>query len=162
MILTSANSCEQVGSGTGVLGIGAAALGAHVTLSDLPSVVPHLEANVARNRPLLSRHSGPGGAEGAPGTAEVRAHVWGEGVQDLNPPFDLVRPSRSLPTPLSDTIYLLISFRKSNPPQNRQLKILISNSCVGGWKWGIKLQASRCWVEEFHVETLVIYKLGFD
>ncbi|KAJ1485615.1 putative methyltransferase-domain-containing protein [Baffinella frigidus] len=78
----------EVGSGTGVLGIGAAALGAHVTLSDLPSVVPHLEANVARNRPLLSRP--PWGGEGVPGTAEVRAHVWGERVQDLNPPFDLV------------------------------------------------------------------------
>ena len=31
-------------------------------------------------------------------------------------------------TTLSDTMYLLISFRKSTPPQNRQLNILISNS----------------------------------
>jgi len=29
---------------------------------------------------------------------------------------------------LSDTIYLLISFRKSTPPQNRQLNILIRHS----------------------------------
>ena len=29
---------------------------------------------------------------------------------------------------LSDTMYLLISFRKSTPPQHRQLNILISNS----------------------------------
>ena len=28
----------------------------------------------------------------------------------------------------SDTMYLLISFRKSNPPQNRRFNILISNS----------------------------------
>ena len=38
---------------------------------------------------------------------------------------------------LSDTIHLLISFRKATPPQNRQLNILISNAkqqvddCVG-------------------------------
>jgi len=31
-------------------------------------------------------------------------------------------------TILSDTMYLLISFRKSTPPQNRQLNIFISNS----------------------------------
>ena len=29
---------------------------------------------------------------------------------------------------LSDTMHSLISFRKSTPPQNRQLKILINNS----------------------------------
>ena len=29
---------------------------------------------------------------------------------------------------LSHTLYLLIAFRKSTPPQNRQLNILISNS----------------------------------
>ena len=40
---------------------------------------------------------------------------------------------------LSDTMYLLISFRKSTPLQNRQLNICISNSkqqvkiFLGGW-----------------------------
>ena len=37
-------------------------------------------------------------------------------------------PSTPTPVPLSDTMYLLIDFRKSTPPQNRQLDISISNS----------------------------------
>ena len=42
---------------------------------------------------------------------------------------DFDRTSQPGPPPsLSDTMYLFISFRKSPPPQNRQLDILISNS----------------------------------
>lgn len=39
----------EIGSGCGVLGVALARLGAHVTLSDLPSVTPLLRDNVARN-----------------------------------------------------------------------------------------------------------------
>ena len=45
-----------------------------------------------------------------------------------------IRPRRRwgielpLPTLLSDTMHSSISFRKSTPPQNRQLNLLISNS----------------------------------
>ena len=38
-------------------------------------------------------------------------------------------PRRSLPSPLSsDTMYWLISFRESTPPQNRQVNIVVSNN----------------------------------
>eukprot|EP00747_Dinoflagellata_sp_TGD_P169455 gnl/TRDRNA2_/TRDRNA2_198450_c0_seq1.p1 gnl/TRDRNA2_/TRDRNA2_198450_c0~~gnl/TRDRNA2_/TRDRNA2_198450_c0_seq1.p1 ORF type:complete len:302 (+),score=40.78 gnl/TRDRNA2_/TRDRNA2_198450_c0_seq1:52-957(+) len=47
----------EIGSGTGVLGLGAALLGADVLLTDLPEAVPLLQRNVARNlTTVLSRH----------------------------------------------------------------------------------------------------------
>jgi len=46
--------------------------------------------------------------------------------------FDVVRcqgtAAHAFDVVLSDTMYSLISFRKSTPPHNRQLDILISNS----------------------------------
>lgn len=48
--------CVDLGSGTGIVGLVAAATGAFksVVLTDLPSVVPLLESNVEENRPSLA------------------------------------------------------------------------------------------------------------
>jgi len=48
----------ELGSGTGIAGIVAAACGAHVALTDLADTVPLLCANIARNEPLLKAGGG--------------------------------------------------------------------------------------------------------
>lgn len=53
----------ELGAGTGIAGIAAAACGAHVTLTDLADTVPLLCANIARNETLLK--AGVGGATAA-------------------------------------------------------------------------------------------------
>lgn len=57
----------DVGSGTGIQGITAAGLGAHVTLTDLPELQPLLSANVAANQQLI---------EAAGGSANVQILDW--------------------------------------------------------------------------------------
>ncbi|XP_019736203.1 protein-lysine methyltransferase METTL21B isoform X2 [Hippocampus comes] len=49
----------ELGSGTGVVGILAARLGADVTLTDLPLTLPQLEANVCANMPSSGWPSAP-------------------------------------------------------------------------------------------------------
>lgn len=48
----------ELGSGTGVVGITAAACGAHVVLTDLPQALGLLQANIARNRQLIETSGG--------------------------------------------------------------------------------------------------------
>ncbi|XP_021718008.1 protein N-lysine methyltransferase METTL21A-like [Chenopodium quinoa] len=49
----------ELGSGTGLVGITAAAiLGAHVTVTDLPHVIPNLEFNVLANAEIISANGG--------------------------------------------------------------------------------------------------------
>eukprot|EP00929_Paragymnodinium_shiwhaense_P040912 TRINITY_DN21289_c0_g1_i3.p1 TRINITY_DN21289_c0_g1~~TRINITY_DN21289_c0_g1_i3.p1 ORF type:complete len:297 (+),score=63.84 TRINITY_DN21289_c0_g1_i3:62-952(+) len=48
----------DLGSGTGVAGLAAAACGANVKLTDLPAAMPLLERNVARNLALVERAGG--------------------------------------------------------------------------------------------------------
>ena len=63
----------EVGSGTGVVGLGAAALGAAVVLTDLPGVLPLLRHNLARNEAALTARGG------SCDTAEL---AWGEDVPE--------------------------------------------------------------------------------
>lgn len=55
----------ELGAGTGVTGIALALEGAQVVLTDLPHILPLLEANVARNVAI-------------PGGSAVRALAWGK------------------------------------------------------------------------------------
>nr|GMC96991.1 protein N-lysine methyltransferase METTL21A [Ipomoea batatas] len=60
----------ELGSGTGVVGIAAAAtLGASVTVTDLPHVLPNIQFNVDLNSGVLENHGG---------AVDVAALSWGE------------------------------------------------------------------------------------
>ncbi|VFQ85647.1 unnamed protein product [Cuscuta campestris] len=64
----------ELGSGTGAAGIAAAAiLGARVTVTDLPHVLPNIQFNVDLNREALETHGG---------AVDVAALSWGE-MEDM-------------------------------------------------------------------------------
>ena len=62
----------------------------------------------------------------------VRFRVEGFGSHEREPRGRMggvaVVPRQATVPPLLDTIYLLVRFRKSTPPQNRQLHIRIDSS----------------------------------
>ncbi|KAL5715259.1 hypothetical protein ACHQM5_017100 [Ranunculus cassubicifolius] len=94
----------ELGSGTGLVGIAAAAiLGAKVTITDLPHVVPNLVFNAKANN----------GGSGS--NVDVRALAWGEAedVERVGRDFDLVLGSDvvyhdHLYDPLLETLRLLL------------------------------------------------------
>ncbi|XP_077385993.1 EEF1A lysine methyltransferase 3-like [Festucalex cinctus] len=71
----------ELGSGTGVVGIVAARLGADVTLTDLPVTLPQLKANVCANMPSSGWPSGP---------PTVLPLSWGEDHMKFPSDWDLV------------------------------------------------------------------------
>lgn len=92
--------CLDLGSGTGIVGLAAAASGAFTTvvLTDLPSVVPLLQQNTALNAAVLGRgdSSSSSSSEGAGGCEVVsRALSWDDERQlaevlGAHGPFDLI------------------------------------------------------------------------
>lgn len=100
-------SILELGSGTGLVGMAAAAvLGARVTVTDLPHVIPNLKYNVDANAGLISRQGGVVYA------APLR---WGEGadMEVMGREFDLVLASDvvyhdHLYEPLVETLRFLL------------------------------------------------------
>lgn len=90
LLLPSLNSplrILEIGSGTGLVGIAAAAiLGAHVTLTDLPHVLPNLRFNAEANAGVIAALGG---------SVDVRQLIWGdEGDQlSVSTEFDAVMAS---------------------------------------------------------------------
>ncbi|CAN4080068.1 unnamed protein product [Withania somnifera] len=74
----------ELGSGTGVVGIAAAAiLGAKVTVTDLPHVLPNIQFNVDANSQVLEQQSG---------VVDVAALSWGESqhMEAVGTDYDLI------------------------------------------------------------------------
>lgn len=66
----------ELGSGTGLLGLAAAAIWrTRVTMSDLPSIVPNLAANAAANSEVLS---------GRGASVDVGALTWGGDIDEVD------------------------------------------------------------------------------
>ncbi|KAI6695400.1 hypothetical protein NL676_023110 [Syzygium grande] len=83
-------SVLELGSGTGLVGIAAAvALGADVTVTDLPHVVPNLQFSVDANAAALAAGAGGGGA------VRVAPLRWGEAedVGALGEEYDVILAS---------------------------------------------------------------------
>ncbi|XWS33764.1 hypothetical protein CRYUN_Cryun22dG0111500 [Craigia yunnanensis] len=77
----------ELGSGTGLVGIAAAVtLGANVTVTDLPHVIPNLQFNVNANADVVAQKGG---------TVNVAPLRWGEDddMEVIGREFDLVLAS---------------------------------------------------------------------
>jgi len=72
-----------LGAGTGLVGIVAALLGAKVTLTDKEPQTILLEENASRNREKDTH-------------LVVKKLLWGESVEDLEPPFDVIIASECI------------------------------------------------------------------
>ncbi|XP_022741568.1 protein N-lysine methyltransferase METTL21A-like [Durio zibethinus] len=98
----------EIGSGTGLAGIAAAVtLGAKVTVTDLPHVIPNLQFNVDANADLVAQNGG---------TVNVAPLRWGEDedVEAIGREFDLVLASDvvyhdHLFQPLIETLRFLLN-----------------------------------------------------
>ncbi|KAK7262857.1 hypothetical protein RJT34_30438 [Clitoria ternatea] len=101
----------ELGSGTGIVGIVAAAtLGANVTVTDLPHVVPNLRFNAEANRNVV------GSSGGAVTVAPLR---WGhaDDVEAIGRDFDVIMASDvvyhdHLYEPLLETLRLMMEGKK--------------------------------------------------
>ncbi|PHU27031.1 hypothetical protein BC332_05363 [Capsicum chinense] len=74
----------ELGSGTGIVGIAAAAiLGAKVTVTDLPHVLPNIQFNVDANSQVLEKQTG---------VVDVAALSWGENLdmEAVGRDYDLI------------------------------------------------------------------------
>ncbi|XP_060117387.1 protein N-lysine methyltransferase METTL21D [Heteronotia binoei] len=68
----------ELGAGTGLVGLMAAALGANVTVTDLEEVQDLLEMNIEKNRHLIT------------GSVQAKVLKWGEEVTDFLPVPDYI------------------------------------------------------------------------
>lgn len=73
------------GSGTGVVGLGLWMLGADVTLTDQPNILPLTEHNVGETKARNPR--------GSTDTVRVREYMWGTSIATFERPFDLILAS---------------------------------------------------------------------
>ncbi|KAL0343292.1 UNVERIFIED_CONTAM: protein N-lysine methyltransferase METTL21A [Sesamum angustifolium] len=97
----------ELGSGTGAVGIAAAALlGASVTITDLPHVLPNLQFNIAANAKILELHGG---------AVDAAALQWGQttDMEAIGREYDAILGSdlvyhENLYEPLLETLRFLL------------------------------------------------------
>ncbi|XP_078090093.1 protein N-lysine methyltransferase METTL21D isoform X1 [Mustelus asterias] len=100
-------SVVELGSGTGVVGLMASILGAHVIVTDLEELQDLLNININDNKHLVT------------GSIQAKVLKWGESVKDLPPEPDYIL--------VADCIY----YEQSLEPLLRTMKELAgSNSCI--------------------------------
>jgi len=68
----------ELGSGTGLVGIALAALGADVTITDLSTTIPILHKNVELNKSQCKHE------------VQVKELYWGQDTDDFDPDFDYI------------------------------------------------------------------------
>ncbi|XP_076155556.1 protein N-lysine methyltransferase METTL21D-like [Alosa pseudoharengus] len=103
---TSKNVLE-LGAGTGIVGLVAATLGAHVILTDLDDLQQLLQKNITENQALIT------------GSATAKVLRWGENTTDVLPPPDVIL--------MADCIY----YEQSVEPLVETLKALAEEkTCI--------------------------------
>ncbi|KAM7403013.1 hypothetical protein PAMA_003776 [Pampus argenteus] len=95
------SSVVELGAGTGAVGVMAATLGAHVTVTDLQDLHDLLTVNIKENQTLISS-----------GSITAKVLKWGEDVSDFLPPPHFVL--------MADCIY----YEQSIAPLVETLKLL--------------------------------------
>ncbi|XP_057725541.1 uncharacterized protein LOC130941154 [Arachis stenosperma] len=112
----------ELGSGTGIVGIVAAAtLGGNVTITDLPHVVPNLQFNTDANKEVVTSNGG---------AVTVAALRWGnvDDVAEIGRDFDVVLASDvvyhdHLYEPLLETLrFLLLGFEEEKEMKKKKKK----------------------------------------
>ena len=118
--LCSLRVCD-IGSGTGCTGFVAAALGAHVTLTDQAQILPFLEGNRASicqaNTQILLQQ------------IDICRYDWGASAAHLKPPFDIILVSDCvLPKlyPISPLIEVSCGTRKGKKVEHSKLFFAVS------------------------------------
>lgn len=99
-------SVLELGAGTGAVGLVAAALGAHVTITDLEDLQDLLNVNIEKNKHLIS------------GSIQAKVLKWGENVSDFCPTPDYIL--------IADCIY----YEESLEPLLKTLKELASPNTI--------------------------------
>ncbi|KAK4393678.1 protein N-lysine methyltransferase METTL21A [Sesamum angolense] len=115
----------ELGSGTGAVGIAAAALlGASVTITDLPHVLPNLQFNIAANAKILELHGG---------AVDAAALQWGQtaDMEAIGREYDVILGSdlvyhENLYDPLLETLRFLLL--------GREQKVVFLMSHLKRWK----------------------------
>lgn len=119
----------ELGSGTGIVGIVAAAtLGCNVTITDLPHVVPNLRFNAEANAGVV-------GSSG--GAVNVAALRWGQGddVEEIGREYDVIVASDvvyhdHLYEPLLETLRLMMLVEK----EKKKKKMVFVMAHMRRWK----------------------------
>lgn len=105
--LFSGRSVVELGSGTGIVGIMAATLGADVTVTDLEDLQDLMKTNIEKNSALIT------------GSCQAKVLKWGEDILDFSPSPDYVL--------MADCIY----YEESLKPLLKTLRDLASSeTCI--------------------------------
>ncbi|BAT75476.1 uncharacterized protein HKW66_Vig0035430 [Vigna angularis] len=139
----------ELGSGTGIVGIVAAAtLGGHVTLTDLPHVVPNLKFNADANAGVV----GPRGGE-----LTVAPLRWGhaDDVEAIGRDFDLIVASDvvyhdHLYEPLLETLRLMMLTEGAVRERKEKMMFLMAHLR----RWKKESAFFRKAKKHFHVDVL--------
>ncbi|CAJ1942565.1 unnamed protein product [Sphenostylis stenocarpa] len=139
----------ELGSGTGIVGIVAAAtLGGHVTLTDLPHVVPNLQFNADANAGVM----GPSG-----GKLTVAPLRWGhdDDVEAIGREFDLILASDvvyhdHLYEPLLKTLRLMMLSKGAEREGNEKMVFVMAHKK----RWKKESAFFKKAKKHFHVDVL--------